>query len=399
VVVWFSRMPTHASTDLRSRFIDLFGREPALYRAPGRVNLIGEHTDYNEGFVLPAAIGFSCWVAGSRRADQKLVIHSGNMNETVESRMDSGELKPTGGWADYPLGVAWALREGGYPLAGANLFIQGDVPLGSGLSSSAALEVSVAFALLDLSCQPINRTRVAELCRRAENEFVGTQCGIMDQFISCHGLPGHGLLLDCRSLNFRTLPLRSSVRLGICNTMVKHELSAGEYNLRRKECEEAVHRLGHELPGLRSLRDITSPELDAHRSSLTDTLYRRSRHVVSENERTLKAAEALERGDMHSFGQLAIESHRSLRDDYAVSCDELDLMVELALGQEGVYGARMTGGGFGGCTINFLDARCAAEFRRAVAEGYFKATGRRPEIYVCEASDGAQVFAPASAAI
>ncbi len=392
-------MVSHNPTDLRTKFVKFFGTEPSLYRAPGRVNLIGEHTDYNEGFVLPAAIGFSCWVAGSRRADQNLVIHSENMNETVDARLDGEGLKATGGWADYPLGVAWALTQGGYALAGANLFIQSEVPLGSGLSSSAALEVSVALALLDLSCQPINRMRVATLCRRAENEFVGTQCGIMDQFISCHGLAGHGLLLDCRSLEFRTLPLRASIRLGICNTMVKHELSAGEYNLRRQECEEAVRRLSQEIPGLRSLRDITSKDLDAHRDCLTETLYRRSRHVVTENERTLQAAQALERGDMGAFGQMAIESHRSLRDDYAVSCEELDLMVELALRQEGVYGARMTGGGFGGCTISFLDARNAAEFRRAIADEYFKATGRQPEIYICEASDGARALVPASTAI
>src|SRR6266852_7683774 len=240
---------------LLKSFQSRFGCAPCVYRAPGRVNLIGEHTDYNEEYVLPAAIGFYCWVGIARRDDGKLIVYSENFGETQEADLGALGERPRGNWADYPLGVAWALQEAGYRLRGANLYIVGDVPLGAGLSSSAAIEVATGYALLSNSDHAIDRTRLAKICQRAENEFVGARVGIMDQFVSCQGQAGHALLLDCRSLEYRALRLPARMHLVICNTMVKHKLQGSEYNDRRSECEEAVRRLAKILPSIRSLRD------------------------------------------------------------------------------------------------------------------------------------------------
>jgi galactokinase len=367
-----------------------FGTSSNVYRAPGRVNLIGEHTDYNDGFVLPAAIGFYCWVAAARRSDRKLVIHSENFNETVEASLDS--LTPLGKkhWANYPLGVALALEQSGKRLSGADLFIAGEVPLGAGLSSSAAIEVAVGLALLSQTGHEVDRTELAKLCQRAENEFVGARCGIMDQFVSCHGRAGHALLLDCRSLEFELVRLPAEVQLVICNTMVKHEIGSGEYNTRRADCEEGVRKLQSVLPGIRALRDVTIAQLEEHRGLLEQEVFRRCRHVITENERVMKAVEAFRKGDLQALGPLMRDSHRSLRDEYEVSCRELDLMTEIAVAQRGVIGARMTGGGFGGCTINLMEASAVDEFKRQVSAQYYAKTGQRPEIYVSSASEGAQ---------
>ncbi len=372
-------------TNFKSRF----GSPPRVYRAPGRVNLIGEHTDYNEGFVLPAAIGFSCWVAIAPRENRKLVLHSENFNETKEGNLD--DLKrATHNWSDYPLGVAWGLQQAGYRLCGANLYIAGDVPLGAGLSSSAAVEVATGYALLSNSEHAIDRTQLAKICQRAENEFVGARVGIMDQFVCCQGQAGHALLLDCRSLEYRALRVPARMHLVICNTMVKHKLQGSEYNDRRSECEEAVRRLAKVLPAIRNLRDVTMQQLTQHRGQLSETLYKRCRHVITENERVRKAADALESDETGVLNELMAESHHSLRDDYQVSCRELDIMVEIARRQAGVYGARMTGGGFGGCTINLVDTAHSSEFRTKVSAEYHAATGLQPDVYICEASQGAE---------
>jgi len=380
------------SGDLQAKFQALFGTTPKVYRAPGRVNLIGEHTDYNDGFVLPAAIGFSCWVAFAPREDNKLVIHAESFSDSVEIHLNHPMPAPLGKWSDYPLGVASVLQQDGYALHGASLLIRGDVPLGAGLSSSAALEVSTGLALLDNSGYQVDRTRLSLLCQRAENEFVGARCGIMDQFIACHGQAGHGLMLDCRSLDFRLIPIPSGVNLVICNTMVKHEHSSGEYNKRRAECEEGVRVLAKVFPGIRALRDVTLAQLEQNRYRLPMVVYKRCRHVITENDRVCAAALSLQNAGIQSLGKLMADSHRSLRDDYEVSCAELDLMVELACQQKGVFGARMTGGGFGGCTINLVSAECTAEFQRDVAAGYYSATRKRPEIYVCQAAQGAEMI-------
>jgi galactokinase len=261
---------------LQEKFEALFGTTPKVYRAPGRVNLIGEHTDYNDGFVMPAAIGFSCWVAIAPRQDHKLVIHGESFADSVEINLKHPMPAPSGRWSDYPLGVASILQQSGHNLRGASLLIRGDVPLGAGLSSSAALEISTGFALLDNSGYQVDRTRLALLCQRAENEFVGARCGIMDQFISCHGQAGHGLMLDCRSLDYHLIPIPSGVNLVICNTMVKHEHSSSEYNARRAECEEGVRELKKVLPGIRALRDVELAQLEQHRGRLPQVVYKRS---------------------------------------------------------------------------------------------------------------------------
>ena len=381
-------MTIHA--ELSEAFQKLFGGRPSIYRAPGRVNLIGEHTDHNEGFVMPAAIDFSTWVAIAPRNDRRIVVRSENFSETVELDLDEPPERGRGHWSDYPFGVALELDRAGQRLDGANILVRGEVPIGSGLSSSAAIEVATGYALLDLAGANIDRLELAKLCQRAENEFVGMRCGVMDQFISCFGKAGYALLLDCRSLDYRLLALPADVKLVICNTMVKHELASSEYNARRAECEEGVRLLALELPEARSLRDVTMSTLERFRDKLPEVIYKRCRHVVSENSRVVEATDELEQGDLYTFGELMRGSHRSLRDDYEVSCEELDLMVDLANQANGVYGARMMGGGFGGCTVNLVQASRVDSFKEIVAKGYADFTGREPEIYVCSAEQGAE---------
>jgi galactokinase len=375
--------------DLQPQFRHLYNAEPRLYRAPGRVNLIGEHTDYNDGLVLPAALDFAAWVAAAPRADRRLVIHSENFSERLECNLDELPARPRHHWSDYVCGVAVLLEQSGYRLRGANLLLRGDVPMGAGLSSSAAIEVATAYALLDIAGHPVDRLELARLCQRVENDFVGLRCGIMDQFVSCYGRSGHALLLDCRSLEYRWLPLPEEVRLVICNTMVKHSLASGAYNQRRAECEAGVQHLQAFLPQVRALRDVSLRELQQYGRDLPPVIYRRCHHVISENARVLASAAALAQGDFAAVGQLMNASHQSLRDDYEVSCDELDLLVRLASEVEGVYGTRMTGGGFGGCTINLVNAAHVRDFERVVSPSYQRATGHTPEIYIGSAADGA----------
>ncbi len=381
------------STSIAEQFRAKFGANPRVYRAPGRVNLIGEHTDYNEGYVMPVALGFYCWVAISARDDQRLVINSDGFSDTAEVELDSPEIHPRKTWSDYPVGVALELKRAGVPLCGANLLIHGEVPMGAGLSSSAAIEVATALALAEQSGHSPDRVQLALLCQKAENEFVGARCGIMDQFISLHGRKNHALLLDCRALDFELVAIPECVRLVICNTMVKHEHASSGYNQRRAECEEAVQRLAKVLPGIRSLRDVTLDQLELHRGTLSEVLHKRALHVIAENARVLGATEALRAEDLERFGKRMAESHSSLRDLYEVSCAELDLMVEQAHRQEGVYGARMTGGGFGGSTINLVESRFADAFAENMARGYEKETGIVPQIYICAAAEGAGAVA------
>ena len=360
------------------------------FRAPGRVNLIGEHTDYNEGFVMPVAIGFSTFVTISARTDRKLCLSSEGFSQDVEFDLDDPNPTPTGDWSDYPRGVAITLEHAGYRLTGAALRIRGEVPIGAGLSSSAAIEVATCAALLNNSGFSVEPVEMAKLCQRAENEFVGMRCGIMDQFVSSCGQAGKALMLDCRSLDYQLLPLPSRTRLIICNTMVKHSLLGGEYNTRRAECEAGVRHFAQSRPNVRSLRDVTQSDLKLYGDDLSEVIFRRCRHVITENARVIIAAKALKRDDLESFGELLNDSHRSLRDDFEVSCPELDLMVELAQQLPGVYGARMTGGGFGGCTVNLVDEENVEEFKRIVSQGYAEATGLVPDIYVTGAAEGAE---------
>jgi galactokinase len=379
--------------EISEKFSQLYGTSPRFVRAPGRVNLIGEHTDYNDGFVLPAAIEFKTTVGFAPRPDRRLFLFSRNYDEQVEFSL--GELPSLARrhWSDYVVGVAQKLLQQRIHLQGANFLLDGDVPQGAGLSSSASLEVAVCEAFLELAQEKIDSSEMALLCQRAENEFVGARCGIMDQFVSVHGRKDHALLLDCRSLTFRHLPIPEEVRLVICNTMVRHSLAGGEYNQRRLECEQAAKFFGTLVPGVKALRDVSLADFEKHSSALPEKIRKRARHVISENARVIDAADALAKHDLKRFGQLMRESHASLRDDFQVSCRELDALVEIAGKVEGVYGARMTGGGFGGCTINVVRSDKVEEFQAKVKTDYAKATGNPPEIYVCTAADGVSVLA------
>src|ERR1700754_1051834 len=363
---------------------------PRTFRAPGRVNLIGEHTDYNDGFVMPAAIDASVFVRVWPRDDRKLDIRSENFDDRIEFDLDDPNPAPRQHWSDYVVGVAVMLERAGYRLRGAHLQIRGEVPVGSGLSSSAAVEGAPACALSANSDLTIDRRELALLCQKAENEFAGARVGIMDQFVVLFGQAERALLLDCRSLEFKLLPLPDTVKLVICNTMVKHALASSAYNERRAQCEAGLRHLAQFLPGIKALRDVKIEQLEQFGHDLSEVVYRRCRHVIAENARVLAAAEALEQHDLYAFGELMAESHRSLRDDYEVSSTELDLMVELARPVQGVYGARMTGGGFGGCTVNLVDADRVEQFKQSVSGEYQEVTGLKPEIYVCEPANGAE---------
>jgi galactokinase len=411
---------------LAGAFRARFGREPRLYRAPGRVNLIGEHTDYNDGFVLPIALDRCTWVAAAPRTDRALVVHSHEYGETVAFDLNHGGPEgrhyarrgdhggrgtqspqcPQRHWSDYVRGVATVLDQTdvGRPFQGrrgdvrrdddvgcvngADMLIASDVPIGAGLSSSAALEVACGYAMADLSGLTLDLDRLARTAQRAEHEFAGTRCGIMDQMIACHGRKDAALLLDTRTLGCRWLPVSPAVRVVVCNTMVRHELAAGEYNARRADCEAGVAALARTAASIRALRDATLEQLDAARGDMPARVHRRCRHVVCENRRVEQAAAALAAGDFHRFGALMDASHASLRDDFEVSCPELDTMAAILRTLDGVYGARMTGGGFGGCAVALVDAAREASVRREVARRYQAATGLEPDVWVTTAGGG-----------
>jgi galactokinase len=375
--------------NLRSEFEKRFGTSCAVFRAPGRVNLIGEHTDYNDGYVMPAAISFDTFAACAGNNSGNLLIQSLQDPEAATFPIHESQSQPAHNWTDYVRGVLIQLQHEGLNIPGANLLIDGQVPIGAGLSSSAALEVATALALLSFSKHSMNSTAIAKLCQRAENEFVGSRCGIMDQFASLHSRAGSALLLDCRSLDARSLPLPENVSLVICNTMVKHSIARGEYNVGRAECEAGVRHFARHRKTVTALRDVTEDDLHQLGSGLPDVLLRRCRHVVTENARVLAASDALESSDLKRFGQLMYDSHRSLKADFEVSCFELDTMVELARTIPGVHGARMTGGGFGGCTINLVESREARAFREQIITAYQRATRIRPEVYITHAAPGA----------
>jgi galactokinase len=378
------------TTELIKKFKAAFAQTPRVFRAPGRVNLIGEHTDYNDGFVMPAAVAFSTYVAISPRTDRMLSIRSEEIPGNLDFDIDHLPERRTGQWCDYLLGVASVLQQRGSKLTGANVLVHGDVPIGAGLSSSAALEVSSALAFMSLNGTRIALPEVAKLCRKAENEFVGARVGIMDQFVSCMGKAEHAFLLDCRSLEYQFVPIPPGVELVVCNTRVKHDLATGAYNQRRAECEEGVHHFAKWNPGVHALRDVSVQMLQQHSKDLPATIAKRCTHVVLENQRTLEAASAFTAGDLAKVGKLMRESHDSLRDLYEVSCRELDLMVDSAEGLPGFIGGRMTGGGFGGCTVNLVYEDKAQDFASRIAARYKDATGIEPQIYLCAAEDGAQ---------
>jgi galactokinase len=377
------------SAGFLERFVKMYGVTPVIVQAPGRVNLIGEHTDYNDGYVLPAAIAYQTRIGIAKRADRRVLIYSENYGEQVELNLDDLPSRARGHWSDYVVGVIRLLAGKLGTLTGTDVLLSGDVPQGAGLSSSASLEVAVCTAFLEIAQQKLAGTAVALLCQQAENEFVGARCGIMDQFISVHGKKDHVLLLDCRTLSYRLLPIPPEVSLVICNTMVRHSHSASGYNQRRAECEAVTRFFSERLAGVKALRDVSVEDFERLGGELPEVIRKRARHVITENVRVLKAGEALAAGDVNRFGSLMKESHASLRDDFEVSCEEVDVMVRLAEENLGVYGARMTGGGFGGCTINLVESTSVEQFKSKVLAGYEKTTGRVAGIYVSSAADGA----------
>jgi galactokinase len=369
-------------------FAQRFGGQPRFVaRAPGRVNLIGEHTDYNEGFVLPVAIDREILIAARRRDDREVRLYAQAFDEEVTFALDAIAPPSEATWSAYIAGVALYLQREGYPVPGLEAVISGNVPIAAGLSSSAALEVAAATAFEAAGEFAMDPVAKALLCQRVENEFVGVRCGIMDQFIATLGRKGHALLIDCRSLEHCPVPIPSDATILIADSGVRRGLVESAYNERRAQCEEAARRLG-----VSALRDVTPEELRAHLDELPPLVARRARHVVEENRRVLDAVVALERGDLETFGQLMDASHASLRDLYEVSSPELDALVEIARAVPGCYGSRLTGAGFGGCTVSLVAQEAVGAVREAIEEEYPRRTGREPRVYVTQAAEGAEVM-------
>ena len=370
--------------DLQQRFQVFSGRSGRVAFAPGRINLVGEHTDYSAGFVLPASLALGTWTVAAPRADRVIRVFSEGQPEIETLPLDVTPRAAKKSWSDYVTGVAWALQQAGCKLRGADLLITSDVPMGSGLSSSAALEVSVAHALLTVAEASLSPLEIARACQRAENDFVGARCGIMDQFAATHGEPGRALLLDCADYSWKSAPLPTTHFFVVANTMVRHALAHGEYNVRRAESEELVDFMLRCMPQRSRLAELTDAEMNELIRELPATLARRLRHVVSENRRVHEAYAALESGNVALLGRLLAASHESLRNDYQVSCRELDLLVEIARDVPGVVGARMIGGGFGGCTLSLVEAEHVENLLDRLRLNYVQSTGKEPATYICE---------------
>ena len=380
-------------------FNETFGEKPAhIARAPGRVNLLGEHVDYNDGFVLPVAIDRATYIAFSPTNSDQTTIMAADLNQqasfspkTIPSKTQTdSSLLPD--WAHYPAGVMWSLLEDKRSFPALSAVYASNVPRGSGLSSSASVELTFMIAWQALSNWILPPMQLALLAQKAENQYVGVNCGIMDQFASACGVENNLLLLDCRSLEWKTMLLPKDVAIVIADTMVRRKLTSGEYNKRRAACEEAVRLLQKDLPDIKSLRDVSEEDFNRLAGKLPHEVSKRARHVVEEIDRTNQAEALLEAEDIQRFGNLMNECHISLRDLYEVSCPELDVMVWIAQSLEGCYGARLTGAGFGGCTVNLVKREKADEFARVLGTAYESETGRHPEIYITHASNGAELL-------
>ena len=362
-----------------------------VVRSPGRVNLIGEHTDYNDGFVLPMAIDREIWIALRGREDRRVVVHSIDYGQPGEFSLE-GLTKEDSGWVEYLKGTAWSLQEAGHELAGWEGVLVGDVPLGAGLSSSAALEMATARAFAAVGGLDWDPVAMAKLGQRAEARWIGVNCGIMDQLIAAAGQAGHALLIDCRSLETQPVPFPEGVVVVVLDTSTRRGLVDSEYNERRARCESAA-----DFFGVPALRDVDFDLFQRLASDLDETTQRRALHVITENDRTLQAVEAMRRGEVEALGVLMNKSHESLRDDYEVSSDALNAMVEAAQQHRACYGARMTGAGFGGCAVALVETEVADDFVEHTTAEYRDKTGHDPAIYVCRATNGAEVFEGESA--
>lgn len=378
------------ASKVRVHFINEFGAPPTfIVRAPGRVNLIGEHTDYNDGFVMPLAIDRAALIALRPRPDNKVVARSLDMDDRREFALDNLQQPPKPEWIDYLVGVAWSLQARGHALRGWEGVVSGDVPIGAGLSSSAALELAAARAFHCVSDFEWEAKAMALACQRAENEWLGVNCGIMDQMISASGLADRALLIDCRSLETESAPLPAGTAVVILDTGTRRGLVDSKYNERREQCEAAARHFG-----IAALRDISSAEFAKRAHELDELSRARARHVITENERTLRARDAMRAGDAPALGQLMIESHISLRDDFEVSSPALDAVVNCANAAESCFGARMTGAGFGGCAVALVAVAGAPAFGERVTASYIAAAGIQPALYITRASAGAETVYP-----
>jgi galactokinase len=379
--------------DISAEFRERFGRSFVIVEAPGRVNLIGEHTDYNDGFVLPAAIDKAIWLAMNLNSSGQIRLFSVDMNEEYNVELSSTLDKSGKGWPDYILGVVDQLRKHGMNTVGFDCVFGGNVPIGAGLSSSAALEGGVLYGLAELNGWEISTMKMAQIAQKAENEFVGVQCGIMDQFASLNGKESHALKLDCRTLEFEKVPFRDpDFNIVLCDTGVRRELTGSEYNVRRSQCEKGVSIIQKKYPEVKKLRDVTLEMLEEHRDKLDPTVFKRCEFVIEENQRVLYACDDLLKDDIEAFGEKMYRSHHGLQHKYEVSCEELDILVDIAKEVDGVFGSRMMGGGFGGCTINLVRTECVKQFTEKVKEEYRRLTGKEASVYVTTISDGTHIL-------
>jgi len=374
---------------ISNKFAELYSTDPSFYCAPGRINLIGEHTDYNNGFVLPAAIDKAIYFAVSKNGLNKLRLFSIDYNQGYEIKIDN--LKKTDVvWANYLIGVAVQFQKNKMSFDGLDCVFAGDIPLGAGLSSSAALECGFAVCINDIYQFNIDKKQLILMAQKAEHEFAGVKCGIMDQFASVFGKSGHVVRLDCRSLDYEYHPLTNDVvDIILCDTKVKHSLASSEYNIRREECEVGVEMIKEKYPHVDSLRDVSPAMLEEFKSQMTMFVYQRCHYVVNEIIRVEEACKALENHDFTTLGKLMYQTHDGLNNEYKVSCDELNVLIEIARQNPDVLGARMMGGGFGGCTINLVKKGCSEKFINNVIEEYPKKTGLHTEIYRLTIADGA----------
>jgi galactokinase len=363
-------------------YTEIYGKQPDIYKAPGRVNLIGEHTDYNDGYVLPTPIDRHVYVAALPRTDDRFFVHAADFHQSKEFTLCSTRPDPIRPWSNYIQGMVEILRAEGFSIKGSNMVVIGNVPLGAGLSSSAALLIATLRALQGMNELEIDPVDAAYLGRRAENEFVGVQCGIMDHFVACLGMHGQALFIDCRTNEHRLIDMQPTHRIVIVNTMKQRKLADSAYNERRAQCMEAVSIISMKCPEVKALRDVTLELLMKHWALLPTVIQRRAKHVVTENQRVLDAIEYLKMGDIERFGSLMYDSHESLRYDYEVSCTELDALVDATKDLDGVVGARMTGAGFGGCTVNLVEADYVDEFTDKIRESYYQVTAKQAEVYL-----------------
>lgn len=377
---------------VKTKFNSLFGKKPVIVTSPGRINLIGEHTDYNDGFVLPAAIDKYIYFAIHPVDSNKCYLHSADFNDTVT--VDSDDLKKSDKqWANYLIGILDQLKKAEHKFSGFECVFGGDIPIGSGLSSSAAIEAGLAYALNHLFGLGIKNIDLVKLSQKAENEFVGVRCGIMDQFINIYGIKNKVLKLDCRSLKYEYFPFADKdLKIVLCDTQVKHSLAVSEYNIRRKQCEEGVATLRKFNRKIKSLRDVNLEFLYEHKDDLNTIVFKRCEFVVKENERVEIACNDLSNNNFIDFGEMMFRSHKGLKNKYQVSCDELDLLVNAATGIDGVIGSRMMGGGFGGCTINLVLQDQLEDFKNKISEKYLARYGFPPKFYTIRITGGTSVM-------